>query len=370
MNERVMQFRIGMFVIVAGLVLTMLIVWFGESPSLFRDHAFVKVRYREAPGVAEGITVRKSGIRIGEVMSINFDDRPDQPDGVVVVLSIDEKYKIREGSVARIGRSLIGDVAIDMMPAGKQTEVLKLGKTPADAPEIKGDVTPDPSEALAAATAAFQKVGNTLNAIETAANGLAAVAKKADKLDEFIATIDDTGKNISKAAKGIDRVIAENENNLQPAITNIRNFSDKMAAAFDPDTVARFKATMDRLSSVSAKLDAGLSELRPVLADLGATAGKTSPTTNIGQSMFWLNRITGNINLLTNGLSDGKGNLNTNGSLQRLVTNPELFDNLNKLSLGANEVVALIRPAIKSLQVFAEKIARDPAAISRGVLQR
>ena len=32
MNERVMQFRIGMFVIVAGLVLTMLIVWFGESP--------------------------------------------------------------------------------------------------------------------------------------------------------------------------------------------------------------------------------------------------------------------------------------------------------------------------------------------------
>jgi ethanolamine permease len=29
MNERVMQFRIGMFVIVAGLVLTMLVVWFG-----------------------------------------------------------------------------------------------------------------------------------------------------------------------------------------------------------------------------------------------------------------------------------------------------------------------------------------------------
>ena len=37
MNERVMQFRIGMFVIVAGLVLTMLIVWFGESPALLRE---------------------------------------------------------------------------------------------------------------------------------------------------------------------------------------------------------------------------------------------------------------------------------------------------------------------------------------------
>jgi phospholipid/cholesterol/gamma-HCH transport system substrate-binding protein len=365
-----MQFRIGMFVIVAGLVLTMLIVWFGESPSLFRDHAFVKVRYREAPGVAEGITVRKSGIRIGEVLSIKFDDGPDQTDGVVVVLSIDKKYKVREGSVARIGRSLIGDVAIDMMPPGKASGVLTLGTTAENAPEIKGDVTPDPSEALAAATAAFQKVGNTLNAIETAANGLAAVAKKADHLDEFIATIDETGKNISKAAKGIDRVIAENERNVQPAIKNLREFSDKMAAAFDPETVSRFKATMDRLSAVSQKLDAGLNELRPMLADLGAPAGKSTPTTNIGQSMFWLNRITGNVSLLTNNLSDGKGNLNTNGTLQRLITNPELFDNINKLSLAANEIAALIRPAVKSLSVFAEKIARDPGLISRGVLQR
>ena len=36
MNERVMQFRIGVFVIVAGLVLAMLLVWFGETPELFR----------------------------------------------------------------------------------------------------------------------------------------------------------------------------------------------------------------------------------------------------------------------------------------------------------------------------------------------
>ena len=67
MNERLMQFRIGMFVIVAGLVLTMMIIWFGESPSILRDQVYLKVHYREAPGVLEGVPVRKSGIRIGEV---------------------------------------------------------------------------------------------------------------------------------------------------------------------------------------------------------------------------------------------------------------------------------------------------------------
>src|SRR4051812_31099026 len=150
MNERVMQFRIGMFVIVAGLVLTMLIVWFGESPSLFRDHVFVTVHYQEAPGVAEGIPVRKSGIRVGEVTAIAFDDRPNQPDGVLVTLSLERKFKLKAGTVPRLSRSLIGDVTIDLLP-GSGPGLLATGNSPAGAPVIEGTVAPDPSKALAAA---------------------------------------------------------------------------------------------------------------------------------------------------------------------------------------------------------------------------
>src|SRR5881227_1242122 len=131
MNERVMQFRIGMFVIVAGLVLTMMIVWFGESPSLLRDQVYLKVRYTEAPGVLEGVPVRKSGIRIGEVLAIAFDERPNQPDGVLVTLALERRYRIRKGSVPRLTRSLIGDVAIDMQPAGAdEGSYIEPGKHP------------------------------------------------------------------------------------------------------------------------------------------------------------------------------------------------------------------------------------------------
>src|SRR5438105_11107197 len=172
MNERVMQFRIGMFVIVAGLVLTMMIVWFGESPSLLRDQVYLKVRYTEAPGVLEGVQVRKSGIRIGEVMAIAFDERPNQPDGVLVTLALERRYRLRQGSVPRLTRSLIGDVAIDMQP-GTGDGYIPTTKLPADAPVIEGDVAPDPSKALAAATKAFEKAGDTLQSINEAANGLA-----------------------------------------------------------------------------------------------------------------------------------------------------------------------------------------------------
>ena len=37
--------------------------------------------------------VRKSGIRIGEVSAIKFDDRPNQPDGVLVTLALERNSR-------------------------------------------------------------------------------------------------------------------------------------------------------------------------------------------------------------------------------------------------------------------------------------
>ena len=37
----------------------------------------------------EGVPVRKSGIRVGEVIAIAFDERPNQPDGVLVTLALE-----------------------------------------------------------------------------------------------------------------------------------------------------------------------------------------------------------------------------------------------------------------------------------------
>ena len=56
MNERVMQFRIGMFVIVTGLVLTMLIVWF-EAPALIRDRQFVTVYFADREPLQQTVEV-------------------------------------------------------------------------------------------------------------------------------------------------------------------------------------------------------------------------------------------------------------------------------------------------------------------------
>ena len=158
MNERLMQFRIGMFVIVAGLVLTMMIVWFGESPSMLARPGLPQGALSpRRPGCSKGSPVRKSGIRIGEVFAIAFDERPNQPDGVIVTLALERRYH------AARGRRPAADPVVDRRRHDRHAarapapEFIATGKSPADAPIIEGEVAPDPSKALAAATKAFEK---------------------------------------------------------------------------------------------------------------------------------------------------------------------------------------------------------------------
>jgi phospholipid/cholesterol/gamma-HCH transport system substrate-binding protein len=246
---------------------------------------------------------------------------------------------------------------------------LQSGTTPQNAPIIEGEVAPDPSKALAAATEAFQKVGGTLKSIDEAANGLAQMTKNADKLKDFLDTWSQTGRNVSAAAKRIDGFIAANQESVQPAVANFREVSEKLNGVLDSETQQAFKSGVKQFSSASSRLDKTLAQAEPLFTDLGAPVTAT-PTTDFGQTIRRLNRIAGDLNLLTRTLNDGKGNLNPNGSLQKLVLRGDLYDNFNRMATGANEALTSFKPIIASFRIFAEKVARDPSSISRGALQR
>ncbi len=106
MNERVMQFRIGMFVIVAGLVLTMLIVWFARVPQMSPRPRATSRSTTPRPGVAEELQVRKSGIR-GRGGRVDRLRRPAEPARRRArhASRWRAKFKIKAGSVPRLSRS-------------------------------------------------------------------------------------------------------------------------------------------------------------------------------------------------------------------------------------------------------------------------
>jgi phospholipid/cholesterol/gamma-HCH transport system substrate-binding protein len=368
MNEREMQFRIGMFVIIAGLALTMLVIWFGESPTLLRKHSYLIVHYSEAPGAAEGIPVRKSGIRVGEVSSITFDERPGQPDGVLVTLSLDTKYHFKAGAVPRINRALMGDASIDLLP-GTGLERLETSDSPQKAPIIEGTVAPDPSKALAAATTAFERVGDTLKLIDAAAEGISKVSKSADKVSEFLTTWKATGQRVSAAADGIDRFVRDNEKDFKPAVANLREVSRKLNDTLDPATQDALRSGIRQFATASTQLNTSLTSAAPLFKDLGAPVNSV-PTTDFGQAVRRLNLITSDISALSQTLRGPDGTLNKEGTLQRLLTQKELYENVNRFAVSGTSVFEGFKPVIAAFRTFVERISRDPSALTRGALQR
>jgi phospholipid/cholesterol/gamma-HCH transport system substrate-binding protein len=371
MNERVMQFRIGMFVIVAGLVLTMMIVWFGESPALLRDQVYLKVHFSEAPGVAEGVPVRKSGIRIGEVIAVAF----DEPEGVLLTLALERRYKLREGTHPRLDRSLIGDVSVDMQP-GTGPNLLLTGNSPIDAPVVQGASAPDPSKALAAATKAFESAGDTLRTINQAADGLAKLTKSIDQVDEFMTTwlttgkeLGEAGRKFSKVAETVDQFVKANEEDFHGVLLHLAGLARKVDTAVDQKLVGDLKQGVERFSAAADRLNNGLAQLEPAFKELGGPSDQ-KPVTDLGQALRRLNHVASDLALLTSKLRDGRGGLNTEGSLQRIVTDPELYDNLARVAVQANQAMQQLRTVLEEFRTFAEKVSRDPAALARGVLQR
>src|SRR5690349_10601143 len=73
MSEQTMRFRMGIFVLATMVLLAVLITLFGSAPTLFTRFNRYTVVFSDAPGVAQGTPVRRSGVRIGQVEKFYLD---------------------------------------------------------------------------------------------------------------------------------------------------------------------------------------------------------------------------------------------------------------------------------------------------------
>src|SRR5688500_12077458 len=111
MAERALRRRLGLFVVGAVGVLSVLVLLFGGTPTLFANRATYTVLFPEAPGITPGTPVRKSGVRIGEVTTLDLDEATGQ---VRVNVEVDPKHAPRTGEEPVITRGFLsGDTALD-----------------------------------------------------------------------------------------------------------------------------------------------------------------------------------------------------------------------------------------------------------------
>jgi phospholipid/cholesterol/gamma-HCH transport system substrate-binding protein len=350
MNDRVMQFRVGVVVLATAIIAGILIVLFGDLPSLVQATYPLKMSFADARGIANGTPVRKNGILVGRVASVQLDERG----GVSVVADIDSYVPIYRDEQPRIAATLLGDAEIQLVPGTIRPPRQRIGKDET----LLGAISRDPFEVFATLE---PKMGVALDSLTEAS---AAVTRLSDNLDRLLLGEDDT----------FEKMVRKTEAALDSFSLAMANINDVMG---DPNARAKLKETLTTLPDV-------LTDLRSTVKGMGTTLdsadrnlrnleGLTKPLGERGEGMVaQVNQTIGRLDEVLQQAAAFTRALNeSQGTIGKLVRDPQVYDDLAQAAANVNGLTKELRPIVNDVRVFADKIARHPEQLGvRGALDR
>lgn len=344
MNEQQMQFRVGLFVIVAMASIGAMAFQFGEFRDFWETPYPIVVDFESAPGVHPSTPVRMNGIRIGDVSEVQM--KPDGK-GVRVILGIKEQYRLRADSEPQLVRSILGDASIEFSP-GSSDEVLRAGA------RLTGNPPDDPMktvarlerrlsetvDAIGATSREWQVVGRNLNQLmDTNRGNLSTVIERtAVALDEFTLTMKTANSTLASA------------NSLISDPRHRENLERTLAAL--PQMVRETRETISAVRVAVTKVDQNLDTLNKATTPLAnrseAMAGKLDSTlTDLATVAAELKEFS---ELLDN----------EDGSVQKLLSDPQLYQHLTQSAATLAVLLRNVDPILRDMRVFSDKVARHP----------
>jgi phospholipid/cholesterol/gamma-HCH transport system substrate-binding protein len=421
-----MRLGIGLFVLVALVLLGALVIMFGSLPSYFKRSNLYTIRFVDAPGVGPGTPVRRSGVRIGDVREVVLDDER----GIVrVQVAIDPRFTIRRNEQPTLSIGLLGsDVSIDFVPVAAEEgqpvdrTVLEpgsevVGTRPANVNTLlnrASEVAPTAQDTLNEIRRSLQRLErmsplteetmreyrdlakdlrrelprleDTNKEVQGLTKDLRAALPKAQRdLDDFGAA----ARNWGKLGERLDVWAQSNLENVTKAIDNLNTVLTRVASVFNEENqrylmniLKNTSTASERFNNISRNLDAILEDSRPLpkhmndtltrmdeaMNDLRKTfapytARSESTSRNLDESMAKLNRM----------LSDFSGLarvLDQDGTIQRLLKDPSLYNNLNDAACLVLRSMPRLERIMKDLETFADKLARHPELLGvRGAVR-
>lgn len=364
MNERVMQFRVGVMVVATLLICGILILVFDGVPKVGPRPYIIYLRFKTAPGVTDGTPIRKSGIRIGRVQSLQFaEDVPQlaavNEGGVVVIAEIDSHRTIKTDEIPQIGRSLLGDAFIEFMhnPALRDPQTRQPGDT------VVGQVAADPLQFMANMEG---DLSNTMRSVAGTSNEIGGLARRVNDL-------------IYNNNEQLVRIVAKTEASLD-GIQRMVAHVDLLVG--DPQVQGNIKQAAAELPVAMNELRMAIAQIRPAMqkADsiLGDVQGITKPLGEKGpQLVESLDRASRRLDTVLGDLSTFTQSINSSdGTIGRLISNPQLYESLNSVASNVNnvagnlnELTKELRPIVKDVRAFSDKVSRHPESLGvRGAL--
>jgi phospholipid/cholesterol/gamma-HCH transport system substrate-binding protein len=349
-NDRMMQFRVGVVVLATAIIAGILIVLFGDLPSLVQATYPLKMSFADARGVSNGTPVRKNGILVGRVADVELDEKG----GVSVVADIDSYVPIYKDEQPRIATTLLGDAEIQLVPG----RVVPPRQRIAPEEVLVGAVSRDPFEVFATLE---PKLGSALESLTQASES---VTKLSANLDRLLLGEDDTfSKMVAKTEKALDAfsLAMDNINDVMGDANARANLKQTLNSL--PEVINDLRTTVQGIGTTVDTADRNLRNLEGLTRPLGERG--EGMVAQVDKTIGRLDEVLQQATFFTRALNESEG------TLGKLVRDPKVYDDLAQAAANVNNLTKELRPIVDDVRVFTDKIARHPEQLGvRGALDR
>lgn len=275
MIDRSKAIKVGFF---AVLMLSALYIGFNYLRGLdvFSPKQTYYVKFNSINRLSKGNRVILNGLDVGSVAQRKFSD--DRYEEIIVTLYIDRSIKLKEGTVARLSRDLLGAATVSLIINHGSSKVL----APKDT--LIGEVDEGLSQKLSS-------------------RGLEAV----DRFTTLAGTI-----------HKVLEPFAENKEEMSAAIQNFRKVSDNLVSLTN-----QAGATLQRMNHLTASMTGTVGIMNHLLTEY-TTLGEKLNAIDLQTHMVRIDSILAGTETLLSGINAGKG------MMGQLMTNDSLYHSLNK----------------------------------------
>jgi phospholipid/cholesterol/gamma-HCH transport system substrate-binding protein len=406
MNERQMQFRVGVVVFATMIIGGLLATLSGPLTTSWlpwgRRSYIVGIKVDKAPGVDQNTPVRKNGILIGRVKSIE-----EQSDGMLLKAEINSNRPLYAEYEPHIRTTVIGDATIDFEFDFKHKRLAADAQPVADGYAFNGVADESPFDAISKfgnLQQDFADAAHSLNLAGTEVSKMAARINEAmgdernqGKLSHLVETTDKAMKQFETTLTAFNEILGDTPSapiptnvarppvngqppfNQQPPLnpvppatlppSNGQEMRRKLREGLNelPDAVRDMRATMNQFRVVLESAEKNFKNLEGFTEPLGQKG--TDITTALLKAVNGLDRMATDFNGLSQALS------NRRGTISQLLYDPKAYENFNTLMMNANTVLAdfhdityRLKPVINDARIFMDKVATEPGRLITGGL--
>ena len=395
MNERQMQFRVGAIVFATMIIGGLLVslngpLWPGWLP-WGRTTYQVGIKTDRAPGVAKSTPVRKNGILIGRVKSID-----EQSDGILVWVEVNSKSPLYKEYEPHIRTNALTDATVEFEFDFKHKQL------PADAQPVtdgfifeNGKADGDPLASIAKLGELKDQFGEAALALKNAGDQVGTLAGSLNK----ILGDDRHEGRISHLVESTDRALVQFEQTMK-AFNDIIGDPAPVAPPGPggpptvvqppggqppadgpqmrrrlreginqlPDTIQQFRTTMDKFQEVLTSANKNFKNLEGFTEPLGQKGPDVAAA--LLKAVSGIDQLVTDLNAVTTALNNKQGTIGRllydDGKAYNNIS--MLMSNINIVLKDVHDLAFYLQPVVHDARIFMDKVATEPGRIISGSL--